>query len=106
MSDESDRRIDELDALVHSEHRGVRVLWMTGDTMQELVDRLALILGEHMTDSHELHVTYNAMQSGWHQFPPTRGMLRGPRPGDTELYFEYSAFVVLRPSAGASPMVE
>jgi hypothetical protein len=36
--------------------------------MQELVDRLALVLGEHVNDGDELHVTYNAMDaSGWHR---------------------------------------
>ena len=32
--------------------------------MPDLVDRLALVLGEHMHYGDELHVTYNAMQSG------------------------------------------
>jgi hypothetical protein len=65
--------------------------------MQELVDRLALVLSEHMHDDDELHVTYNAMQSGWQDHPPTKGGLaRRAEPGWTELRFEYSAFVVLR----------
>ena len=57
-----------------------------------------------MSDGDELHVTYNAMQSGWEK---TRkgNLVRTPQPGWTELRFEYSAFVVLRargtpPSAG------
>lgn len=98
MSDERDPRLDELDALVQSEHRGVRVFWMTGDTMQDLVDRLALVLGEHLTDGDELHVTYNAMQTGWQNHMPTRSLVRGAQPGTTELFFEYSTFVVLRPT--------
>jgi hypothetical protein len=28
-----------------------------------------------MHDGEELHVTYNAMQSGWQQHPPTKGGL-------------------------------
>jgi hypothetical protein len=50
--------------LVLAEEGGVRVFYIAAPTMQELVDRLALVLGEHMHDGDELHVTYNAMQSG------------------------------------------
>jgi hypothetical protein len=70
---------------------GVRVFWIAAATMQALVDRLALVLDEHMTADDELHVTYNAMQSGW-QHHPARLMQKEW----TELHFEYSAFVVLR----------
>ena len=58
----------------------------------DLVARLALVLGEHMADGDELHVTYNAMQSGFQHFPPQRDGSQW-----TDLHFEYSAFVVLRP---------
>jgi len=70
---------------------GVRVFWIAAATTQALVDRLALVLDEHMTADDELHVTYNAMQSGW-QHHPARLMQKEW----TELHFEYSAFVVLR----------
>lgn len=106
MNDDADPRIDELDQLVQSEHRGVRVFWMTGETMQDLVNRLAFVLGEHMTDSDELHVTYNAMQNGWQNHPPTRSLVRGAQPGTTELFFEYSAFVVLRRRASNIPPLQ
>ena len=83
--------------LVLAEEGGVRVSYIAAPTMQKLVDRLALVLGEHMHDGDELHVTYNAMQSGWQEHPPTKGgLIRRPEPGWTELRFEYSAFVVLR----------
>ena len=83
--------------LVLAEEGGVRVFYIAAPTMQELVDRLALVLGEHMHDGDELHVTYNAMQSGWQEHPPTKGgLIRRPEAGWTELRFEYSAFVVLR----------
>jgi hypothetical protein len=83
--------------LVLAEEGGVRVFYIAAPTMQDLVDRLALVLGEHMHDDDELHVTYNAMQSGWTEHPPRKGhRLRTPEQGWTELHFEYSAFVVLR----------
>src|SRR4051812_4012387 len=55
--------------LVLAEEGGVRVFYIAAPTMQDLVDRLALVLGEHMRDGDELHVTYNAMQSGWTEHP-------------------------------------
>lgn len=83
--------------LVLAEEGGVRVFYIAAPTIQELVDQLALVLGEHMHDGDELHVTYNAMQSGWQEHPPTKGgLIRQPKAGWTELGFEYSAFVVLR----------
>ena len=83
--------------LVLAEEGGVRVFYISAPTMPDLVDRLALVLGEHMHDGDELHVTYNAMQSGWQEHPPTKGgLIRRPEAGWTELRFEYSAFVVLR----------
>jgi hypothetical protein len=83
--------------IVLAEEGGVRVFYIAASTMQNLVDRLALVLGEHMHDDDELHVTYNAMQSGWTEHPARTGhVLRAPEQGWTELHFEYSAFVVLR----------
>ena len=83
--------------LVLAEEAGVRVFYISAPTMQDLVDRLALVLGEHMHDGDELHVTYNAMQSGWQNHAPRKGnLIRRPEAGWTELRFEYSAFVVLR----------
>jgi hypothetical protein len=45
--------------LVLAEEGGVRVFYISAPTMPDLVDRLALVLGEHMHDDDELHVTYN-----------------------------------------------
>ncbi len=95
-------RDDELhpewpDDVVIAQQRDVRVFWLKAQDMQGLVDRLALVLSEHMDTGDELHVTYNAMQGGWQEHAPTRGsMLRAPKAGWTELTFEYSAFVILR----------
>ena len=46
------------------EEGGVRVVYIAAPRAQELVDRLALALSEHVHDD-ELHVPCNAMQSGW-----------------------------------------
>src|SRR3954449_10486524 len=83
--------------LVYDKEGGVRVFYIAAPTMQDLVDRLALVLGEHMRDGDELHVAYNAMQAGWTEHPPKKGnVVRAPQQGWTELHFEYSAMVVLR----------
>ena len=85
------------DDIVVAEEGAVRVFWIKSEDMQGLVDRLALILAEHMGPGDELHVTYNAMQSGWREHPPRKGsVLTQPTSGWTELHFEYSAFVILR----------
>jgi len=52
--------------MVAAEEHGVRVFWVAAASMQ------ALVLGERMADGDELHVTYNAMQSGFRQYPPQR----------------------------------
>jgi hypothetical protein len=86
--------------IVVGEQGAVRVFWLQAPDMQGLVDRLALVLSEHMDAGDELHVTYNAMQSGWQEHPPRKGsVLRAPEPAWTELRFEYSAFVILRGAA-------
>ncbi len=100
MTDEP--RGDELEPgwpqdVILSQEGAVRVFWLKSDSMQGLVDRLALVLSEHMAPGDELHVTYNAMQAGWQEHPARKGsMLRAPQPGWTELGFEYSTFVILR----------
>ena len=83
--------------LVFAHAGAVRVFWVQAEDMQGLVDRLALVLAEHMQARDELHVTYNAMQNGWQQHEPRKGsLLKAGAPGWTELRFEYSAFVILR----------
>jgi len=82
------------DGVLASQHLGVRVWWITAPTLQETVDRLALVLGEHLQDSDELHVSYHGMQKGWEQ--KTKAKLFGPPQQWTELDLEYSALVILR----------
>ena len=105
MSDEQ-YSSDELPAdwpegIVAAKQQGVRVVWVAAATMPALVERLALVLGERMADDDELHVTYNAMQSGFRHLPPARDGNQW-----TELHFEYSAFVVLRPRDQGLPPLQ
>ena len=53
-----------------------------------------MILGEHLDQGDELHVSFNSMQNGSQQHARQK-LLQTPRPW-TELFFEYSALLVLR----------
>ena len=83
-----------LEQIVSSEHLGVRVWSVQASSMQQLIDQLAIVLGEHMADGDELHVSFNAMQNG-SQLRQRHHLLKAPEEW-TELSFEYSALVVLR----------
>jgi hypothetical protein len=80
--------------IVGSEHRGARVFCISAPDAQVLADRLALVLGEHMDSDDEMHLTYNAVQSGWKHDPGRAGWLG--KPPHTQLFFEYTALLVLR----------
>jgi hypothetical protein len=79
---------------VGSTHVGVRVFCITAPDAQQLADRLAVIFGEHLAADDEIHLTHNAIQSGWQQEPDRPGRHR--RPPHTQLFFEYTALLVLR----------
>jgi hypothetical protein len=82
-----------------SQHLGVRVWSVNAASQQALIDRVAVVLGEHMADGDELHVTYAVVQNGSKERVRPR-VLRGPEV-HTELYFEYSALIVLRALPGS-----
>jgi hypothetical protein len=85
------------DSIVGSEHLGVRVFRLAAPDPQQLADQIALTLGEHLAADDELHITYNALQTGWQHDPGRPGWL-GREP-HTRLYLEYTALLVLRASA-------
>jgi hypothetical protein len=89
------------DGTVGSEHLGVRVFCISAPDAQQLADQVALVLGEHMAGDDEMHLTYNGIQSGWQHDPGRTGWL-GPSP-HTQLFFEYTALLVLRPGGGVTP---
>lgn len=84
------------EGIVGSEHLGVRVFCISAADAQSLADRIAIVLGEHMAPDDEMHLTYNAIQSGWQHDPGRDGWLG--RDAHTQLFFEYSAMLVLRPA--------
>jgi len=82
------------DGTVGSQHLGVRMFSVTAPSMQELIDRIAVILGEHLDPGDELHISFNSMQNGSQEHARAK-LLQTSRPW-TELFFEYSALLVLR----------
>jgi hypothetical protein len=63
---------------------------------QQLADQIALVLGEHLAPDDDMHLTYNAIQTGWQHDPGRTGWLG--RRSHTQLFFEYTALLVLRPA--------
>jgi hypothetical protein len=87
------------EGIVGSEHLGVRVFCISALGAQWLADRLAVVLGEHMATDDEMHLTYNAIETGRQHDPGRAGWLG--RPAHTQLVSEYTAMLVLRPPAQA-----
>lgn len=92
MSFESDDALPS--AEFSSQHRGVRVWSVQAPTQQELIDRISVLLGEHMDDGDELHMTHSVVQNGSRDY--TRNRPLGPPKTWTELSFEHTALIVLR----------
>ena len=86
--------IDLPDGTVGSEHLGVRVFCIAAPAPQALADQIALVLGEHLDAGDEMHITYNSIQTGWQHNPGRSGWLG--RAEHTQLFFEYTALLVLR----------
>jgi hypothetical protein len=82
------------DGVVGSEHLGVRVFCVAAPDPQQLANQIALVLGEHLATDDEIHITYNALQTGWEHDPGRAGWLgRAPH---TQLFLEHTALLVLR----------
>ena len=60
---------------VGAEHLGVRVFCVAAPDAQQLADQIALVLGEHLAPDDEMHLTYNAIQTGWQHDPGRTGWL-------------------------------
>lgn len=81
-----------LEQALLEEREGTRTWTVWAASREELLERVTLIFAEHIHDDDELHIAYNAMQTGWRQHPPS------DNDGSTftELSFEYSALIVTR----------
>jgi hypothetical protein len=81
-----------LEQIPVDEHEGTRTWAVSGSSREELVHRVTLIFAEHVHDDDEVHIAYNAMQTAWRDQPPRDG----EGSSFTELFFEYSALIVVR----------
>ena len=83
---------DTIEQVLAHEDAGTRTWAVSAPSQGELVHRVTLIFAEHVHDDDDVHIAYNAMQTGWRDRPP--------RDADestfTELFFEYSALIVVR----------
>jgi hypothetical protein len=86
------RSSDTLDQTLLAEADGTRTWTVWAATREELLERVTLIFAEHVHDDDEIHIAYNAMQTGWQNHPPANTN----EPSFTQLFFEYSALVVVR----------
>ena len=95
MSDDRyspDEFTDWPEGIVGAEEQDERVFWLAAATMPDLVNRLALVLGEHMACGDDCTSPTTPCSQAFSTSRPQRdGSLW------TDLHFEYSAFVVLRP---------
>lgn len=85
---------DTLEHMLVNEHEAIRTWTVSGSSREELLHRVTLILAEHVHDDDEIHVAYNAMQTGWRDHTPEDGSTF------TEVFFEYSALIVVRRQRG------
>lgn len=87
---------DTLEHTLVEEREGTRTWAVWGSTREELLERVTLIFAEHVHDDDDVHIAYNAMQSGWRDHPPS-GADEAPF---TEVFFEYSALIIVRRRRG------
>jgi hypothetical protein len=85
-----------LEQALLEEREGTRTWTVWAPSREELLQRLTLIFAEHIHYDDEVHIAYNAMQTGWRQHPPNEA----DGSTFTELSFEYSALIVTRRGSG------
>jgi hypothetical protein len=86
------RSSDTLEQTLLAETDGTRTWTVWAATREELLERVTLIFAEHVHDDDEIHIAYNAMQTGWQDHPPAKAN----DASFTQLFFEYSALIVVR----------
>jgi hypothetical protein len=83
---------DTLEQILVDEAEGTRTWAVSAASREELVRRVTLTFAEHVHDDDEVHIAYNAMQTGWRDQPPHDA----DQSSFTELFFEYSALIIIR----------
>jgi hypothetical protein len=86
------RSTDTLEQTLLAEADETRTWSVWATSRKELLERVTLIFAEHVHDDDEVHIAYDAMQTGWQDHPPSQAN----EPPFRELFFEYSALIVVR----------
>jgi hypothetical protein len=84
-----------MEQMLVSQGEETRTWTVWGSSREELLHRVTLIFAEHIHEDDEVHVAYNAMQSGWRDQTPSADHDSTV----TALFFEYSALIVIRRGA-------
>ena len=82
-----------------AEHEETRTWTVWGSSREELLRRVTLIFAEHVHEDDEVHIAYNEMQTGWRD----NAQHSDDNSTFTELFFEYSALIVIRRDQRRSP---
>jgi hypothetical protein len=68
---------DTLEQTILAEADGTRTWTVWAASREELLERVTLIFAERIHDDDEVHIAYNAMQTGWRAFiAPSRTRLQ------------------------------
>jgi hypothetical protein len=76
---------------------GVRTIPCRASTLQDLAAQVATVISEHAHDDDEVQLSYSAVQAGWQEHPVEPAHAGAPASTWTQLFFEYSALILLRP---------
>jgi hypothetical protein len=105
----ADRDPDNPVHIEPAEINGIRSWVIYAPSLPQLNQQVALILSEHLRDDDELHVSHAVVQSGWTNHAPQPANVIPPRrarDGFTELFFEHSCLLVMRPREPAPPAAD
>ena len=80
---------------------GVRTIPCRASTLQDLAAQVATVISEHAHDDDEVQLSYSTVQTGWQEHPVQPAHAGAPASTWTELFFEYSALILLRPRSSS-----
>ena len=76
---------------------GVRTIHCRASTLRDLAAQVATLVSEHAHDDDEVQLSYSTVQAGWQEHPVQAAHAGAPASTWTQLFFEYSALILLRP---------
>ena len=89
--------LNESAPILIGEERGLRTWMCAGPDRLALMRTVHDVIAEHAREDDDVRVSYTAMQVGWTQHPEIPAARRcAAQPAWTELFFEYSALIIIR----------